>query len=262
MLRLRCIYVFLLTLPLLLVLTACGENGFTDDLLRCEITTEDIVGIWRAKDQDGDWAILDQGERFVALYITDDGNLFVHTTEDTSICFLTFTWHLHYEIVGNRLMTTPIIWRNDRLHDVPNRVHTLHRYKNKVPFGWTDIDRQIMLETTEWVQGEIFAFAERFGEALNIPVLPYDGFAPTDAFIEYQHVFPFTIEDIIIEIAFIGNPPTPTRPQSRHVWSGNPFRDPPKRIENANSQFALLYNEWGANIPLAEWIDTFAALED
>jgi len=260
-------------LAFILLFTACGSN---------ELTTDELVGIWRPASFEEDFARLFWGGSVVAVYITYDGNLFIHHTSESSIGEITDTLHFSYEIVGDQLALTPISgsrsYDMDAVKIITNRNQltldlreassfvdpsglrfTLYRIQDYVPFGWSDSDQEDMRKSRTWVQEEIHAFAERLSEALGLSVLPYDGFARTEARFVYQHIVPFIIDDIVIEIAFVGTSPTPTRPQSRHVWRGNPQILEFGSILNANRQLALIYCEWRTYIP-EEWVDVVSDL--
>jgi len=257
---------------LLLALAGCGTDT---------ISTEDITGIWRPTSFEEDRLMLHRRGSIVAVYITYDGNLFIHHTSETSIGELTTTLHFGYEILDNELTITPISGsrsydmdavivsvRGDMIRldlrdaspavDPSGLRFNLYRIDHEAPFGWADSDRQAMRDSRVWAREEIRAFAGRLGEALSLPVVEYEGRARTDAALVNQHIIPFIIDDIVIEIAFVGSTPTPTRPQSRHVWRGNPMIEY-KIIYNANRQLALIYCWSNTDIP-DEWFDVVASL--
>ena len=287
--RLR--YVFIIGLQFLLLLTACNSIAKMQD--RNSISAEELVGIWL---QDDFNARLNDVDRHVGtatvIYITHDGNLFIHRTSVGSTAgLITFVMHFTYVVEHNQLKIIPyaiplyrswyhltvecfkpfeshslmegveISVRNNRMRlYLPDRETVILYHKtDEIPYGWTNSDRQEIVEQNRGIQNELHALATRFGEALNLPIEPYEG----TTFISYgehiyQHIVPFNIEDILFEIAFTGTTPTPMRPQSRHVFPGGYLIGLPDSIANINNNFSLIY--WRFEIP-EEWLYIFAALE-
>jgi len=257
---------------LLFALPSCGTDTFS---------TEDITGIWRPASFEEDRAMLHRRGSIVAVYITYDGNLFIHHTSESSIGEVTSTLHFGYEIYRNQLTITPISGsrsydmdavnisvRGDTIRldlrdassfvDPSGLLFDLYRIDHEVPFGWADSDQQAMRDSRAWARDEILAFAGRLSEALGLSVMQYEGSVHSDASWVNQHITPFAIEDIVIEIAFVGTTPTPARPQSRHVWRGNPLVEY-RSVLNADRQFTFIYCWSNVDIP-DEWLDIIGSL--
>jgi len=270
--KLKHICTTLLIFSLLFVLVGCATRG---------VTVEDLVGVWRTGNFLGS-----ASNPFAAVYITADGNLYVLLTTESEDGPITDIYNYYYEIVDDQLVLTPMednrhwldaeaveisISRNNiqlDMQEVFSWVHpqdflfTLSHYTDELPYGWTNADRQEMQETTEWIRNQILSFAEQFSEELGLPVLPQEGRHATMINFTFQHVITFSIEDILIDIAFIGELPTPTRPQ-RHtnVRGPSPLMDEWDQVNSANHQFRLAYSVWEDEIP-EEWRDTFTGLDD
>lgn len=260
------------------------------------ITPEKLIGVWRTCGFGMSSHSTYRDGSLVAIYITEDANLYILWTSWTTGGNMTKTHHFRYRIRNNQLILTPAT--ENRLYSIPqisvrgNRIQldmqirrglsrrqqielnrsyeavthsfTLARVRDTVPYGWTNRDRREMQETTEQIREEILAFAEQFGEALGLPISPLEGnyMQPTDASIFYQHIITFVIEGTTIQIAFAGMPPTPTRPQ-RHTFvregegvTYELFR----RVRSENSRLALI-SRWNTDIP-EKWIDVFVSLEE
>jgi len=258
---------------LLFALPGCSTDAFS---------AEDITGIWRPASFEEYRAMLHRRGSIVAVYITYDGNLFIHLTSETSIGEVTDTLHFGYEISGSGLTITPI--SGSRSYDMyavnisvgsdtirldlrdassfvdpSGLLFDLYRVDHEVPFGWADSDQQAMSDSIVWAIEEIHAFAERLGEALGLPMAQYEGMARTEARFVNQHIIPFVIEDMVIEIAFVGRAPTPTRPQSRHVWRGNPQIEYRSAL-NADRQLTFIYCWTNVNNIPDEWLDIVGSL--
>jgi hypothetical protein len=97
--------------------------------------------------------------------------------------------------------------------------------------------------------------AQRFSEELGLPVLPYYG----DNWIPGT---PFAIDgDIVIAIAFNGEPPWPTQRQRHaHVPQNNFLLHPWPYIASANGNFALRRDSRD-NVP-EEWLEIFGNIDD
>ena len=144
-------HIFLLTLPLLFMLTGCSTD---------ELAMEDLVGIWRSASYE-ELDVLHRRGSVAVVYITDDGNLFVHHSSKTVAGVVTNTLHFHFEIEGAWLITTPVgepgshdveisirgerlrldMHRNDNRARPPEFLFALYRAYDEVPYGWTDRDR-------------------------------------------------------------------------------------------------------------------------
>jgi len=319
MLKYRYAFLLIMATTILFALTACVSNEILyddeithDDIFELkdeitqddeiiyggEITPEEFIGVWRTEgfaEYAGDfWTT----ESFSAMYVTNDGNIFFHTTSGGSTAGpLTTTLHAQYEFIGSELMLTPVNLGGNldnkrylmeiRITPVQNglrietttgtlcecsacanrdsvhRTRTLYKYSSEVPYGWTYADKIEIYETNERIVEEIFAFAERLSQELGIPVVPYDvnEWRTVDRFL-HQHHFPFSIEDHIIEIAFIGEPLLLTRPQ-RHMRIFEPsflvmIADEERSVEG---QFAFVYDGLIRDLP-EEWIDAFKQIDD
>jgi len=282
------LYPFLLTSFLLLLLTGCAAN---------EIVAEDLTGVWRTRGFEEN-ASASFPDTYSAIYITEDGNLYVLTTFDTTAFHVTDIYRFYYEIIDGQLMLTPIEEGGDRFHERleeveismrGNRIQldmrvtwpagrssfqqsfTYYKFSDEVPYGWSNADRQEIQEVNEMINEKIVSFAEQFGEALGYPISLYDGYAwsLSYAWDRYWNVMPFVVEDVLFEIAFNGEAPTPTRPQ-RHTH----VPDPAflimlwEEVKSLDGRFVLIYDgfgttvhDWRDRVP-QEWLEIFASLGD
>jgi len=269
---------------MLFILVACAAN---------EVASEELVGVWHSDNFGMSGGMV---ANWVAIYITEDGNLYVFDTSfNPTGPSMTWIYHYHYELAGRHLKLT-IVEGNDGAFDMEkvrisvrnNSIRldmreandwlnpreflfTLYKVADEVPYGWTDEERQEARETDERIREEIFAFAQRFGNAIGHPVLPYDGNVPGGLL-----GIPFVIDDILIGIEFSGQSPMPRAAQRHHRISTSNVRSQNslhiqrlaaptamwKEFWSANGQFTLSHDDWqGGTIP-EEWLDIFAALDD
>jgi len=284
--------------------TRNGETGrrgaFTrrDETFRNgEITLDGLVGVWRTEgfaEHAGDfWAY----ESFAAMYVTDDGNIFIHVTLGSTAGPLTTTYHSQYEFMGSELVLISThldghFGDTSYLKDIQitaerngirvetitgpsctcyacinrdpvQRTHIFYKYSNELPYGWTFVQKNEINETNARIIEEIFAFADRFSQELGIPVEPYDvnEWRTAERFL-YQHHLPFIIEDTVIEIAFTGEPLLPTRPQ-RHVHVHEPsfLMVFGQEERSAEGQFVFVYDGIIRDLP-EEWIEVFRQVDD
>ena len=289
MIELRRPSVSLLFAMLLLVLTACTA---------CDTASDELVGVWQTKALGVSVGIDDS---YAAIYITDDGNLFALDTKPTSVGHMTDIYHFKYDFTNGKLVTTPVgeNWSGLDLEKVritinDNKIqldkweakdwaswispedvsYTLGKATDEVPYGWTDVDRQEIQATNEQIHEVTVAFVQRFSDALGLPVLHYD-----KKFTWGMPTIPYIIEEIPIEIGFIGEPPSPRKPQmydqsqsftrntilqvQRHkhsqiqLLSGFIEWD---EVRSTTGQFAL-YHHWNYDIP-EEWLVIFGNLDD
>ena len=242
------------------------------------IPQEQLVGVWRTEGFEQS-TFADITDPYAAIYITEDGNLYVLLTTDTSNGHSTDILHYHFEAANGHLILTPIsssvashdmdsVWivvadgniyldmREVRGWVRPNEfMFTLYKFADDVPYGWSDADRQEIQEINDRVEAKILAFAERFSEALGLPVVPYDGRSR-------MRGITFVADDKLISIEFWGQTPTPTRPL-RHIPVPEPsYEEEWMTAVSANRQFGLFYGGWGRNIVTEEWFDIFATMDD
>ncbi|MCL2402232.1 MAG: hypothetical protein FWC90_06275 [Oscillospiraceae bacterium] len=244
------------------------------------VTEDEFVGVWRTKDFEKNAREFWAEEEYAAIYVTADGNLYILITNPlTSAGPITNIYRFHYEFVDNQLRLTPIEADGNRFPAWLDAVQisadtngirleptafVFYKLTDEIPYGWTDADRQEIVETNAQIRAEIFALADRFSEVLGLSVLPDDidrwDRHTGDRFL-HQHQIPFTIANIPIEIAFIGAPPLPTQPQRHTRVFGPSFLEMHHpEIRNASDRFVLVYNDWDYDVP-TEWLDIFADLD-
>ena len=242
-----------------------------------EIEMEDIVGVWRSDN------FVENSSKifpdvYAAVYITDDGNLYILQTSDTSNGANTQVYHYHYEVVNGRLVLTPVsspimfgcsmenvqITFSDNIMRLDMRqamtrgsmnhdafLFTLYKATSEVPYGWTNIDRQEMEAMNARVTHEIRYFAGRFGEKLGIPItlsgrpwrfgIPFTMSFSNNPLVINENLI--ITDDIEVNIRFMGETPTPTQPQRHmHVVEGFPRVLQFEAARSANHQFALFHS--------------------
>jgi len=241
------------------------------------INSEDIIGVWRTENY-----ALEPKEKDVpvAIYVTEDGNLFVFLTRESSDGPTTSVLHYHYEIVDNQIEVTPVgeggsifyreniqieIRRNEILLDMREVIKgisgdlfilTLTSYE--IPFGWSIADMSEIEEVIKQIESEIMGFAETFSKLLEIPIQP-EGRVLLSNRSQY-----FRIGDWkLIEIAFRGWTPSIPLTRERHTILARTLIleevEEKRETPSACGKFILKVH-WSSELP-EEWFDAFAALD-
>ena len=226
--NLKRICVSLLIFAMLFILAACAEN---------EITAEDLIGVWQAEANPDIF-----GPPHVAIYITEDGNLYFLFSGMTPFnTYLTSVYHYRYEISGGQLLLivpedgVRVSSRNIEnarisvrgnvilldLQEVEDwhiwfheALYRFYKVADEVPYGWTYEDNREIRALHTRINEGLLTVAQQFGEAIGVRVLPTDDSGCSDFSPHHDNVF--YIGDIPAMIAFIGDTPTP-RHHQRHA---------------------------------------------
>jgi hypothetical protein len=185
------IYACLLVSLGMLLLSACYVSNMVDNM----VSIDEMIGVWHTDNAGQHVAYGSSAE----IHITDDGNLYVLITSNTTAGNMTDTFHYHHEFVDGQFLLTPVEhdgppdsyymekvyievagneihldmghvmwWRNPE-----NALYTLYKVLDEVPYGWTDIHRQEIEALNMRMIQEIHVFTQRFSQALGIPIQPY-----------------------------------------------------------------------------------------
>jgi len=212
---------FLLTA--LFILAACTINDNT-----IELNEENFPGIWRTTcfvENAGNWQSV---EDYAAMYVTDDGNLFLLLTHSRTLTPMDWPGDQRYRQFEGIEITSAsnglhvdILFSNTNQNGTfyRQRSHVLYKHANEVPYGWTNAHRQEIKEAHLRIHHEISHFAQQFADALQLPLYPYNIDEWRQRTLS-RHIhpfqFPFIMDDVVIEIALGRTPPMITQPQ-RHI---------------------------------------------
>lgn len=271
----------LLELPIIFLISVFCLTG-------CEqkaVSQQQLVGIWQTADFRDDMQldlVIGQG---VEIYFTDDANMYIRFLQETTAGVLPTSFQYKYDLENGRLILDFVEASSD-IKDMPDfnvkmindgivlevkadgenfpnkpASYTLSKKSEVVPYGYTDAEKQEILNDNEKIKQSIRVCAQKYSEAINMPVLEIGEYSyiSRNVFlggIEHGIIFEIQNKTICITLSSLAG----------ELWE-NEFHILADAGNDAMSyaipcvvsgDFALAYDE--DDKPPKEWLDAFTML--
>lgn len=256
-------------------LSGCDQQTFSQ---------EQLVGIWQTSEFKEDLTLDITLGSGVEIYFTDDFNVYVRFLQETTAGVLADSFQYKYEIADSKLKLEFI--ENQSYVDIPhfditvkdnkivlnvkgdgkdftNRTtsYILNKKSEYVPYGYTDADKQEILDKNKKIKQDIRACVQKYSAALNLDIIEcgeYSYYSGGHFIGGVEHGIIFKIEDIDVCITLSVLAKSP--------WGDGYYIEADAGCDAmvhaipciVSGDFALVYDE--EHKPPEEWLNTFMIL--